>query len=131
MKPIASSTVESTAKYAQTITSSTHTLTADEPVERGGTGTGPAPYDLLLSALGACTSITLRMYAERKGWDLGRIQVDLRFVKNAEGVEGIEREIHIDGALTGEQRQRLAEMAEKTPVTKTILKGAPIQTRLV
>jgi putative redox protein len=131
MKPIATSTVESTAtKYTQSITSGKHTLTADEPIEHGGADGGPAPYALLLSAVGACTSITLRMYAERKGWDLGQIHIDLRLLKDADGSDHIERDIRFGATLTDEQRQRLAEIADKTPVTKTVRQGAPIKTTI-
>jgi putative redox protein len=130
MATIATTTVESVSGYAQSIHTGGHALTADEPVGGGGTNTGPAPYGLLLSALGACTSITLRMYAERKKWELGRIQVTLRHEKTAEA-EHIEREVSFGALLTEEQRTRLAEIVEKTPVTKTIKAGAPIQTRFV
>jgi putative redox protein len=69
--------LDSKSRYACTLHARRHTLTADEPHSNGGTDTGPAPYDLLLSGLAACTAITLRMYAERKGWELGEIHVDL------------------------------------------------------
>jgi putative redox protein len=123
-------TVESEAGYAQKIHSGRHHLTADEPVDRGGTDTGPAPYGLLLAALGACTSITLRMYADKKGWPLGTVHVTLRHIKTPEG-EHIERDVRIGAPLTDDQRARIAEIAEKTPVTKTIKAGATIQTRLL
>jgi putative redox protein len=129
MAVIATATVHSDAGYAQGIEATGHALTADEPVESGGTNTGPTPYGLLLSALGACTSITLRMYAERKGWQLGRIEVALRHIKTHEG-EHIEREVRFGAPLTDEQRARIADIVEKTPVTKTIKAGAAIQTTL-
>ena len=69
LKPVASARVASDARYVQDIESGAHRLRSDEPAFRGGTDAGPAPYDLLLAALGSCTSITLRMYAERKGWE--------------------------------------------------------------
>ncbi len=131
MTLVASTTVDSESGYAQTIESGGHRLTADEPIASGGTDTGPAPYGLLLAALGACTSITLRMYAERKGWQLGRVHVALRHVKTAEGGEHIERDLRFGAPLTDEQRVRLAEIADKTPVTKTIKAGTTIQTRLL
>src|SRR5581483_8793281 len=81
MTSIAEVSLECTAGYAQAIRAGHHQLTADEPKSNGGTDTGPAPYELLLSALGACTSITLRMYADRKGWTLGAIDVRLRMLK--------------------------------------------------
>ena len=131
MSVIASTAVDSEAGYAQKITAASHHLTADEPIAAGGTNTGPGPYALLLAALGACTSITLRMYAERKGWQLGAIHIDLRHSKGADGADAITREIRFGASLSDEQRARLTEIAEKTPVTKTIKAGAVISTHLV
>src|SRR5450830_1657293 len=88
----------------------THQLTADEPLDNKGTDTGPAPYELLLAALAACTSLTLRMYADRKGWDLGSIHVDARFSRDDCGLENIERTITFGNALTREQLTRLGEI---------------------
>ncbi len=130
MSLIATATLDSKTGYAQTITAGGHQLTADEAEAAGGTNTGPAPYALLLASLGACTSITLRMYADRKGWQLGDIHVSLRLRKSAEG-DQIERDIRFGAALSDEQRARLGEIAEKTPVTKTVRAGAAIQTRLL
>jgi putative redox protein len=131
MAVIATVTVESVSGYAQKIAAGHHALTSDEPASRGGTDTGPNPYGLLLAALGACTSITLRMYAERKGWELGSVQVALRHLKSAEGGDEIERDLTFGAALTDEQRGRLAEIADKTPVTKTLAAGISIRTRLL
>jgi putative redox protein len=131
MTVIATTTVDSEAGYAQAIEAGGHALRADEPVANGGTGTGPAPYGLLLAALGACTSITLRMYAERKGWQLGHIHVELRHLKAHDGADRIERDVRFGAALSDEQRARIADIVEKTPVTKTIKAGAPIATRLI
>ena len=114
-------------RYAQHIRAGHHAIVADEPASIGGADAGPAPYALVLSGLGACTSITLRMYAERKGWDLGEVRVDLSFVRDGDA-EKIERTIRIANALSDEQRTRLAEIAEKTPVTKTIKRGTIIAT---
>lgn len=105
-----------------------HRLTADEPVAGGGTDAGPAPYDLLVASLGACTAITLRMYADRKGWPLASLTVDLRIVRGSEGMR-IERTLAIDG-LDADHKARLAEIAEKTPVTLTLKGGIPIHTTL-
>jgi putative redox protein len=127
-KLIAGVTMDSAAGYAQTISAGIHRFTADEPEAAGGTATGPAPYALLLSSLGACTAITLRMYADRKGWPLGAIHVSLRMLKAKDGSERIEREIRFGASLTPEQRARLREIADKTPVTKTIAAGAAIAT---
>ncbi len=130
MTIIASVQVESReARYAQDIRTGKHVLVADEPEARGGTDAGPRPYELLLSALGACTSITLRMYAEKKGWDVGAIAVGLRMVKEGE-VDRIERTLRFSKALDEAQRERLLEIAGKTPVTKTVLHGAAIHTTI-
>ena len=131
MTAIASTTVESETGYAQKIRAAGHELTADEPASAGGTDTGPGPYALLLSALGACTSITLRMYADRKGWKLGTIQIALRHSKTPDGGDHIERDIRLGAPLGDEQRARIADIAEKTPVTKTLKAGATIATRLL
>jgi putative redox protein len=131
MALIASALVDCETKYATSIHAGGHHLTADEPEARGGTNTGPAPFGLLLAAVGACTTITLRMYAERKGWELGAIHVDLRLVKTPEGAEKIERGLRFGGTLDDEQRARLLEIADKTPVTKTVRAGTAIETRLL
>lgn len=118
-----------------------HTFTADEPVADGGGGEGPNPYELLIAALGACTSMTVSVYARRKGWPLESVRVHLRHSKiNAsecadcrtkEGlVDRIEREIELIGALSDEQRSRLLEIANKCPVHRTLTSEINIQTRL-
>lgn len=131
MAVIATVTVDSGPGYAQRVAAGPHALTADEPASRGGTDTGPNPYALLLAALGACTSITLRMYAERKGWDLGSVHVALELRKTAEGGDEIEREVTFGAPLSDDRRARLAEIADKTPVTKTLTTGVSIRTRLL
>ena len=129
MTRIAHTILDSAAGYANTIRARQHTLTADEPRTGGGTDTGPSPYELLLAGLGACTAITLRMYAERKGWELGEVHVDLELHKDGEGDTGrIARAISFGAPLSAEQKTRLAEMAEKTLVTRTVKAGAPIAT---
>ncbi|VVD63604.1 osmotically inducible protein C [Pandoraea morbifera] len=104
-----------------------HSLTADEPPALGGQGVGPAPYDLLLASLGACTAITLKMYAQRKGWPLTSLDVSLRIVGGDE--RRIERKLTIEG-LDDAGKTRLAEIAERTPVTLTLKSGIPIDTHL-
>lgn len=114
--------------YRTEIDVSGHALVADEPAALGGANAGPAPYDLILAGLGACTAITLRMYADRKEWPLESIDVGLRTVKGEDGLR-IERTLTIAG-LDAEQRTRLAEIAERTPVTLTLRDGLPIHTTL-
>jgi putative redox protein len=113
--------------YAVAITAGHHQLNADEGPALGGKDTGPAPFDILCSALAACTAITLRMYAERKAWPLRSVQVDVRFSRT--GKEGaIARVLSFDGELTQEQRARLADIVERTPVTLTLKNGIAITT---
>jgi putative redox protein len=116
-------------RYAVSIDAGRHSIVADEPRSNGGADLGPAPYDLLLAGLGACTSITLRMYADRKEWDLQSLQVDLHYVRQGDQ-ERIERTLHLFGNLSDEQRARFADIAERTPVTLTLKKGLPITTEL-
>lgn len=118
-----------TTDYAVTLTAREHRWVADEPPSLGGQNAGPAPYDLLLGALGACTAITLRMYANRKQWPLQGVGVDLHLRKDDTGAR-IDRVLTFEGNLTEEQRNRLLEIAEKTPVTLTIKAGAAIHTRV-
>ena len=112
------------------LVSGRHHLTADEPVAAGGSDAGPAPYDLLLASLGACSAITLRMYAGRKEWELGRITVGLRFTRAADGAERIDRRFSFSKPLNAEQKARLLEIAGKTPVTKSLLRGIPIESSI-
>lgn len=133
MTTIASVRVKSGTGFAQLIQAGHHTLGADEPVSNGGTDSGPSPYSLLLASLGACTSITLLMYAQRKGWTLGQVEVSLQMQKSADKdapAERIDRTVRISAPLTEEQRARLAEICEKTPVTRTLKAGTPIATTL-
>lgn len=123
-------TLHNAAGYAQQIQARMHQLSSDEPPSNGGQDTGPAPYELLLAALASCTSLTLRMYAERKGWDLGSIAVDAHFGRDDSGLETITRKISFGKPLSPEQLGRLAEICEKTPVTKTIRQGTAIQTSM-
>jgi putative redox protein len=106
-------------KFAQDITVGDHHLRADEESGTGGDNTGPAPHELLLAALGSCTAMTLKMYAERKGWPLQNVQVTLNG-QHADGRFGITRHIALTGQLDAGQRQRLIEIAEKCPVHKTL-----------
>ena len=117
-----------TVDYATAITAGHHQFTADEGPELGGKDAGPAPYDLLISALGACTVITLRMYAERKQWPVASVEATIHFVRE-DKVERIDRVLHIEGADT-EQKKRMAEIAERTPVTLTLKRSLEIRTTL-
>ena len=129
MKAIATAGVTSSSvAYRQDIRTGNHTLVADEPPDHGGQDAGPAPYDLLLAALGSCTAITLEMYAAKKGWRLGQLRVDLTFFKNREGESRIERVLHVTEPLDEEQWARLIDVAGKTPVTRRLLGGTPIST---
>jgi putative redox protein len=116
-------------RYTQQIGVGHHQLVADEPASRGGTDAAPSPYGLLLGALGACTSITLRMYADRKGWDLGDVLVELRHWRDGER-DTIARTIRLGKSLPAEQIARLAEIAERTPVTRTVIHGASVSTTI-
>ena len=114
-------------KYQVQATARRHELRADEPVAAGGTDTAPTPLELLTTGLAACTAITLRMYAERKGWELGTVKVDCRAFVEGTGYR-FERAIRLGAPLGDEQRARLGEIAEKTPVTRIVKAGAPVAT---
>ncbi|MFD1555724.1 OsmC family protein [Paraburkholderia silviterrae] len=108
----------------------THTWFADEPARLGGGDTGPAPYSLLLSSLGACTSITLKMYAQRKEWPLDGVRVKLSMETGNEGTT-IDRQIVLEGALSDEQRERLLQIANACPVHKVLTNAITIRSGLV
>ena len=123
-------TVEGEKGYAQSIRAGGHTWTSDEPVARGGTDTGPNPTALYLSSLGACTAITLRMYADRRGWELGSIRVRCVLFRREETRSRIEREIACGAQLSDEQKAKLLEIADRTPVARLVIDGVELKTRL-
>ena len=127
-------------KFQQEIIVGPHRLMADERVDAGGLDSGPGPYDLLLAALGACTSMTVRLYADLKGLPLTRTEVRLRHDKiyakdcaeceTKEGkIDRIERAITFEGNLSEEQRAKLLEIADKCPVHRTLKSEVDIRTR--
>ncbi|RKH54580.1 OsmC family protein [Corallococcus llansteffanensis] len=125
---LSSATVESGEGLAQHIRTGHHQFIADEPAARGGGDLGPAPYQLLMGSLGACTAITLKMYAERKKWDLGKLVVRLKLIREPAG-ERVERVLDCADTVTADQRARLLEIAAKTPVTLTLSRALHIDTR--
>jgi putative redox protein len=127
--------------YTTEVHASGHALLADEPSAVGGADKGPSPYELLMAALGACTVITLRMYADRKEWPLDSVRCDLTFARiHARDVEGIDEEagmvghfkriIALSGDLTDEHRTRLLEIANKCPVHRTLTSAIMVDTAL-
>jgi putative redox protein len=130
-----------TGRFLQRIQAGGHELLADEPAALGGDNRGPSPYDLVLAGLGACTTMTLRIYAARKGWPLRRASVRLDHDKiHAEDcadcetrtgkLDQIERVLELEGDLTEEQRDRLLEIADRRPVHRTLTHEIKIRTRL-
>lgn len=128
--------------FAQEVTVRGHTLRADEPLSLGGTDTGPTPYDLLLAALGSCTSMTVAMYSRRKQWPLEAVTVRLRHARihakdcaecetKQAMLDRVEREVELAGPLSDEQRARLLEIAERCPVHRTLASEVVIRSRLV
>ena len=126
--------------FAQRVGAGTHELTADEPLAVGGTGSGPDPYQLLLAALGSCTSMTVAAYARRKQWPLRHVHVRLAHSRvhaddcvrcdTRQGrIDRIQQEIQFDGDLSAEQLARLMEIAQKCPVHRTLTSEIDIVTR--
>ncbi len=110
-------------RYQQEVIAGEHRFLADEPASMGGGDAGPAPFDFLMAGLGACTSMTLRMYAERKEIALHNVQVELAYSKvEIDGVARncIQRKITLEGDLSAEQRQRLLEISNKCPVHRAL-----------
>jgi len=129
-----------TGTYTQQITAGHHQLVADEP-QPIGDDAGPTPYDLLLAALGSCTSMTVRMYADRKGWPVERVRVTLRHSRihakdcaecetTVGWIDQIDRDIELTGDLDDTQRQRLLQIAERCPDHQTLKSEVHITTSL-
>ena len=127
--------------YTTQVSTTDHMGLTDEPVALGGQNKGPTPYDLLMGALASCTSITLRMYLNRKGWDAERIRVRVNYSRDYEKdcescgsgtkkIDVFERIIHVDGNLDETQKARILEIANKCPVHLTLESKARITTRI-
>lgn len=130
-----------TGRYTQSMRSGRHELVADEPENVGGNDNGPGPYEYVLMGLGACTSMTIRMYAERKQLPLKKVRVrlghrkihveDCNDCETREGkVDEITREIILEGDLTEEQRQKLLEIANRCPVHRTLTSEIKVRSKL-
>jgi putative redox protein len=115
--------------YRQVLSCGRHQMLADERRAQGGADAGPMPFEYLLSALAACTSITLRMYAKRKGWEIGTVSVSASLRRGRDG-DKVERRVALSAPLSAEQHSRLLEICEKTPVTLAVRAGVPIHTTL-
>lgn len=117
--------------YTCDINAGKHQMVADEPVPLGGDDLGAAPYQYLKAALGACTAMTIRMYAERKKWQVENVIVTLRHSRDANKQSVFVRDIQLVGALTDDQRERLLDIADRCPVHKTLSNGVSILTKLI
>ena len=128
-------------RFTQHLLDGRHRLLADEPVGAGGNDRGPGPYELLLMALGACTAMTIRLYADRKKWPLTRITVRLRHARihardcadcetPASRIDQIERVLELEGPLDAAQRQGILDVAEKCPVHRTLTSEVKIRSSL-
>jgi len=125
--------------YRADVRAGPHSFIADEPIALGGTGLGPTPYELLLGALSSCMAMTLRMYADRKGWPLQSVSIHLRTDRahqkdceqcetNDVGPPRIARRIELSGPLTDDQRTRLHQIADRCPVKQTLERGVKVET---
>jgi putative redox protein len=134
--------VRSRGGLTQDVQIGSHALVADEPVEAGGADLGPNPYELLLAALGTCTAMTLRLYADRRQWPLDSVEVRLRHERvhaadcqdcdtQDRTVDRVTKEVALHGDLDSAQRQRLLEISERCPVQRTLQRGIVIEQRAV
>lgn len=118
------------SRYGQDVTIRQFHLNADEPPSIGGDDSGPTPFEWVLTGLGACKAITLQMYAERKGWNLEQVAVDLHYDNQADQPV-IHADLAIAGDLDDSQRERLREISDRCPVHKLLTKPVQIETQLV
>lgn len=114
--------------FATVMAARTHTLVADEPVDIGGRDLAPSPYEHLMGALASCTAITLRMYAERKGWPLEGVEIDVAMTGGKEA--SIALTVQVVGPLDEAQRQRLLEIADACPVSRMLKSGVAMTSAL-
>ncbi len=140
---MATITADLKSGFAVELRAGDHVWYADEPASLGGTDTGPNPYELLLSAVGACTTITISMYCQRKGWDLhsvsARYELDKIHIDDCADceddstgyVDRVRSEIFIEGDFDEDQRKRLADIAQRCPVHKTVDHGVNFTTETV
>lgn len=119
------------APWSGEVTSGKHQLITDKPESFGGQDKGLAPYDLVCAGLISCTMITLRMYAEHKGIELGEFTVEADFKANKDGEEWMERRLYFVDSLSDELQKKVLDICSKTPVTKTLLRSLKINTVLV
>ncbi|MCJ8211540.1 OsmC family protein [Mucilaginibacter sp. RS28] len=122
--------VTARTKYQTIITSDGHAIIVDEPADVNGTDTAISPYGLLMASLASCTSITLRMYIDRKMWVADKITVEVEMIKMPAGTL-FKRKISFEGELADEQKQRLEQIADACPVHKILVGGIMVETELV
>ncbi|WP_243048657.1 OsmC family protein [Dyella sp. RRB7] len=127
MPRVSFATVVSTdSNYLHRIHAGHFAMDADEPAKLGGQGAGPAPFDYYLASLAACTAITLRMYAQHKGWELGQFRAELELIRDENDRLHVRRTLHSDQPLSDDQWQRLLDIVANTPVTKAMREGVDI-----
>ena len=118
------------SRYGQDIEIRQFQLLADEPPDIGGDDTGPTPFEYILTGLGSCKAITVQMYAERKGWALESVTVDLRYEKQENG-HRIYADLTVEGDLDEQQRERLREISDRCPVQRLLTEPIQIETQLI
>ena len=116
--------------YAHSLTAGNHTLIADEPPSKGGTDTGAAPTQLLALSLAACTAVTVEMYAERKEWEVGELQVDVDYELNPKATSRFDVVLRLPAALDDEQVERLRQIAGRCPVHRVLAGDVEIEDRV-